>query len=76
MSEELLAELEDLYGAAPRDVVDTQPGALALAVRERPTRTATAPTGQRSRRRHLNPKAGIPYVIAVALLSLEALLYV
>ena len=76
MSDELMRELDALYGTAPADVVDTRPGAAALAVRERPVRTAAAAPAQRSRRRHLNPKAGIPYVIAIGILALESLLYV
>ena len=75
MSDELMRELDALYGTAPADVVDTRPGA-AVAVRERPVRTASTAPAQRSRRRHLNPKAGIPYVIAVGILALESLLYV
>lgn len=56
-----------------------QGGNLALATRTAPVIVATgAPVATRRRapRRRLNPYAGIPYLIALSILALEALLYV
>ena len=78
LSDGLMAELESLHGSAPLDVVDSTPApAAGVALRERrTTRTAPAPAAPPQPRRHYNPKAAIPYLIALVLLSLEALLYV
>ena len=60
----------------PRDIFHgTGTSTSTLAVRERRTTHATTPAPAR-RRHHYNPKAAIPYLIAIAILSLEALLYV
>jgi len=81
LSESLLADLDSLFGTAPRDIVDSTDigtaGTGTLAVRERrTTRTAQPAPAPTRRRRHYNPKAAIPYLIAIVILALEALLYV
>ncbi|GHS90267.1 hypothetical protein AGMMS50218_17920 [Actinomycetota bacterium] len=83
-TDDLMAELESLHGEAPADVVDLVGGLsgtaanaapATVAVRERRAMHAAAPAPA-PRRRHFNPLAGIPYLIAVLLFGLEALLYV
>jgi hyaluronan synthase len=74
-SADLMREFKSLDTEAPVDVVDRDPDAGTGAVRTR-RRTAAAVDAPPLRRRRLNPKAAIPYLIAVALLGLEALLYV
>ena len=65
---------DSLVATAPLDAVDGNGnGNGTLAVRELRTIHATVPAPAR---RHYNPKAAIPYVIAIAILGLEALLYV
>lgn len=73
---DLMLELESLESAPPVDVVDrTDDDGGAVAVRTR-RRIAAPVVEEPARRRRINPKAGIPYLIAAALLFLEALLYV
>lgn len=72
---DLMLELESLENNAPLDVVDRGAGDGAVAVRTR-RRTEAPAAAAPDHRRRLNPKAGIPYLIAAALLFLEALLYV
>ena len=74
-SADLMREFESLDTEAPPDVVDRGPDGGTGAVRTR-RRTAAPVDAGPLRRRRLNPKAAIPYLIAAALLGLEALLYV
>ena len=72
--DDLIAQLESLPDdAAPVDVVDRPGGGAALAVRERSRRETSVTTPAR---RRLNPLAAVPYLIALVILSLEALFYV
>ncbi|WP_372594584.1 glycosyltransferase [Actinotalea sp.] len=74
-----LAELDDLSGPAPVDVVDRAPvgradGDLLVAPSRRTTRVSAPAAAPRARR--FNPWAAVPYLIGLTILSLEALLYV
>jgi cellulose synthase/poly-beta-1,6-N-acetylglucosamine synthase-like glycosyltransferase len=85
---DLMEELEqapqgpvDLVDRAPDGVVPHQRSADGTVLTEAPARVrrataAPAPAPAPRRRRRLNPLAGIPYVAAVLIFALEALVYV
>ena len=85
---DLMEELEnapegpvDLVDRAPDGVVPSQRSVDGTVLTEAPTRVrrataAAAPAPAPRRRRRLNPLAGIPYVAAVLIFALEALVYV
>jgi len=75
-NEDLMAELEQVGGGAPVDLVDRTEASSAVRTEVRRVRAAQAAQHPTATRRRLNPLAAVPYGIALALLSLEALAYV
>lgn len=75
-NEDLMAELEEVSGGAPVDLVDRAEAGSAVRTEVRRVRAAQAAQQPTATRRRLNPLAAVPYGIALALLALEALAYV
>jgi hyaluronan synthase len=75
-NEDLMAELEQVGGGAPVDLVDRAETGSAVRTEVRRVRAAQAAQQATTTRRRLNPLAAVPYGIALALLALEALAYV
>ena len=75
-NEDLMAELEQVSGGAPVDLVDRTEASSAVRTEVRRVRAAQDAQQATATRRRLNPLAAVPYGIALALLALEALAYV